>query len=307
MKKGLSFYSADTDRFQDIRIKRLKKDKGSDGFAIYEYILTEIYRVEGCFLVWDENTSFDVSDYWKLEEIKVEEIVQYCADVGLFDKNLYYNTHILTSKAIQSRYLSMCLKARRKEISIPNEITLIKKEIKKMSEDSPKMYEDLFKTTSISNKVKKSKVNKSKEENNNSFLDRKESEPQVSPRVDFKKVIDLYHSNCPSYPRILKLSDNRKRKIEIRFLDEMKGDWALLESIFEKMEDSKFLRGDNSRGWKATFDWLFSNEKNWVKVAEGNYDNRIGNTTNNKEDYEKRREQEFLQHIAEKLSRSDQS
>ena len=87
----------------------------------------------------------------------------------------------------------------------------------------------------------------------------------------------------------------------------MKGDWALLESIFEKMEDSKFLRGDNSRGWKATFDWLFSNEKNWVKVAEGNYDNRIGNTTNNKEDYEKRREQEFLQHIAEKLSRSDQS
>lgn len=157
----------------------------------------------------------------------------------------------------------------------------------------------------LPNNTNKGKEKKEKEIYNNSFIDIKESETQVSPKVDLKKVIDLYHSNCPSYPRILKLSDNRKRKIEIRFLDEMKGDWALLESVFEKMEASKFLRGDNSRGWKATFDWLFSNEKNWVKVAEGNYDNRIGNTTNNREDDEKRREQEFLQHIAEKLSRSD--
>lgn len=161
------------------------------------------------------------------------------------------------------------------------------------------------KNSVLPNNTNKGKEKKEKEIYNNSFIDIKESETQVSPRVDLKKIIDLYHSNCPSYPRILKLSDNRKRKIEIRFLDEMKGDWALLESVFEKMEASKFLRGDNSRGWKATFDWLFSNEKNWVKVAEGNYDNRIGNTTNNREDDEKRREQEFLQHIAEKLSRSD--
>lgn len=109
---------------------------------------------------------------------------------------------------------------------------------------------------------------------NNIYSCKQESETGVSPKVDFDRIINLYHSICKSYPRILKLSDNRKRKVEIRFVDEMKCDFALLESVFRKMEESKFLRGDNPRGWKATFDWLFTNDKNWLKVAEGNYDNR---------------------------------
>ena len=109
---------------------------------------------------------------------------------------------------------------------------------------------------------------------NNIYSCKQESETGVSPKVDFDKIINLYHSICKSYPRILKLSDNRKRKVEIRFVDEMKCDFTLLETVFRKMEESKFLRGDNPRGWKATFDWLFTNDKNWLKVAEGNYDNR---------------------------------
>ena len=48
----------------------------------------------------------------------------------------------------------------------------------------------------------------------------------------------------------------------------------LLKQIFEKMQESNFLKGDNKRGWKASFDWLFENDKNWVKVFEGNYDNK---------------------------------
>ena len=89
--------------------------------------------------------------------------------------------------------------------------------------------------------------------------------------VDYKKVIELYHENCDSFPRVFKLSDARKAKIRIR-LEEMKNDYSILETIFKKMGDSKFLKGDNKNGWKASFDWLFENEKNWVKVIEGNYE-----------------------------------
>ena len=92
--------------------------------------------------------------------------------------------------------------------------------------------------------------------------------------IDYNRIINLYHSLCPSFPRIRMLSDARKQKLRIRFQDEMKSDISLLESIFRKMEESKFLRGDNKNGWKASFDWLFENSKNWVKVVEGNYDNR---------------------------------
>lgn len=42
-KNGFSYYKAETDRFQDIKIKRLKKKYGCDGYADYQYALNEIY------------------------------------------------------------------------------------------------------------------------------------------------------------------------------------------------------------------------------------------------------------------------
>lgn len=96
--------------------------------------------------------------------------------------------------------------------------------------------------------------------------------------VDFNAIVAMYHAECPSFPRIVKVSEARKSKIRIR-LEEMKGDFDVIKKVFQKLEASKFCRGDNKNGWKASFDWIFENEKNWVKVYEGNYDNKIGNTS----------------------------
>ena len=54
-KNGFSYYKAETDRFQDIKIKRLKKKYGCDGYAVYQYALNEIYRVEGAYIRWTED------------------------------------------------------------------------------------------------------------------------------------------------------------------------------------------------------------------------------------------------------------
>ena len=134
-KTGLLYYTSDTNRFKDdLRIKRLKKDMGCDGYAVYEYILNEIYRVGGCFLVWDESTAFDVAEYWGLKETKVNEIVRYCCAVGLFDKALLSNGNVLTSSSIQSRYVNMCIRAKRKEIIIPEQFDILPEESRKMKE-----------------------------------------------------------------------------------------------------------------------------------------------------------------------------
>ena len=45
------------------------------------------------------------------------------------------------------------------------------------------------------------------------------------------------------------------------------------------MEASSFLKGNNNRKWKATFDWVFENSNNWVKVYEGQYDDRADGTS----------------------------
>ena len=139
-KTGLLYYTSDTNRFkEDLRIKRLKKDMGCDGYAVYEYILNEIYRVGGCFLVWDESTAFDVAEYWGLKETKVNEIVRYCCAVGLFDKTLLSNGNVLTSSSIQSRYVNMCIRAKRKEIIIPEQFDILPEESRKLLEESQKI------------------------------------------------------------------------------------------------------------------------------------------------------------------------
>ena len=136
-KTGFPYYRAETDRFQDIRIKRLKKEFHGDGYSVYSYILNEIYRVKGCFLEWDESTAFDVSEYWGLKESKVNEIVKYCCAIGLFDKRLFTNGRVITSLAIQSRYIEMSRQAKRTNYQIPSEICLIPEEILKLPEKTP--------------------------------------------------------------------------------------------------------------------------------------------------------------------------
>lgn len=123
-KIGLSFYRVDTDRYMDIRIKRLKRDFKCRGIAVYDYVLCEIYRVNGCFIEWDESTAFDVAEYFGLKEEVVKEIVKYCAHVGLFDKELL-KRGIITSASIQRRFLTMSARANRKDTKIPSEVNLL--------------------------------------------------------------------------------------------------------------------------------------------------------------------------------------
>lgn len=53
---------------------------------------------------------------------------------------------------------------------------------------------------------------------------------------------------------------------------EYKGDLNIFRELFTKAEQSDFLKGNNKSNWKANFDWLL-NQKNMIKVLEGNYDN----------------------------------
>lgn len=123
-KQGLSYYQAETDRFQDIKVKRLKKKFGCEGYAVFNYIENEIYRVEGCFLKITDDIIFDISEYWCIDEERVEEIISFCAEVELFDLATYRTRRIVTSAALQQRYVEICRRCK-KRMFIPEEISLI--------------------------------------------------------------------------------------------------------------------------------------------------------------------------------------
>jgi hypothetical protein len=152
-KQGLNYYSVDTDRYADRKIKRLKHSFGCSGLAVYDYLLCEVYRDRGCGLVWDEDTAFDVADYFGLKVTTVKEIVRYCGAVGLFNSELLTGG-IITSEAIQQRYLEMCNRAKRPNVTIPEEWRLIPEKTEKF----PKIPEKTENITEEFHKVNKSKV-----------------------------------------------------------------------------------------------------------------------------------------------------
>lgn len=126
-RNGLKYYHAETARFQDIKIKRLKKKYGCEGYAVYSYVKNEIYRVEGSYIRFDEDQAFDCAEYWALEEDKVYDIINFCAEIGLFNTQLWKEQSILSSRYIQDSYLQICRRAK-KQTAIPDGLAIAAEE-----------------------------------------------------------------------------------------------------------------------------------------------------------------------------------
>lgn len=126
-RNGLKYYHAETARFQDIKIKRLKKKYGCEGYAVYSYVENEIYRVEGSYIKFDEDQAFDCAEYWALEEDKVYDIINFCAEIGLFNTQLWEEQSILSSRYIQDSYLQICRRAK-KQTAIPDGLAIAAEE-----------------------------------------------------------------------------------------------------------------------------------------------------------------------------------
>lgn len=219
-KTGFNYFNVDTDRFQDIKIKRLKKDFGCNGFAVYEYILNEIYRVKGCFLEWDENTAFDVADYWGLKETQVNEIVNYCCSVGLFNKALLTSGRVLTSLSIQSRYVEMSIRAKRNVIDIPEKYKILPEETNIIPEE----LNIIQSRARVSSKVKKSIEYK------NILL----SEINIS---DWPQLNPLYFDIAKSF-QILFRKNLSEAGISSTVVDNAKGKW--IDDIRLMIENDKY-------------------------------------------------------------------
>ena len=90
-----------------------------------------------------------------------------------------------------------------------------------------------------------------------------------SSPVPYQKILDLYHTHCSNFPKAVKLSNKRKASVRTRWKDDADnlGFW---ESYFKHAATSRFLNGQNDRGWVADFDFLIS-ERAMIGMQEGKY------------------------------------
>ena len=116
---------------------------------------------------------------------------------------------------------------------------------------------------------KNDKNDKNDKNEKNEKNDKNEEEVYISKTAAAQKIVDIYHIQCPSLPRVTKLTDARIKAINARLKEYSEED---IETAFVKAENSAFLRGENGK-WKAGFDWIM-NPNNIVKILEGNYDDR---------------------------------
>lgn len=111
--------------------------------------------------------------------------------------------------------------------------------------------------------------------NNTTLAPNGASSPKAGDSINFVSLVAFFNktiTDCNSVIRPIK-DIKGKRQDAVRARVRERGKKSLV-TVFVNAAKSDFLNGKNDRGFIATFDWLVS-PNNFIKVLEGNYDNRV--------------------------------
>ena len=113
--------------------------------------------------------------------------------------------------------------------------------------------------------------------NNNNNIHVKNEFSQACEDIKNKWVKIAYEFDLSG--KQLKITNNRKRAI-----NNLLKEYSLEEMLraMGKIRTSNFLQGNNKTGWQISFDW-FTNKSNFLKVLEGNYDDKENISNSKKE------------------------
>ena len=166
-KQGLDYFPIDVDIFEDLEVEYAKF--GADGFTIYMYLLTRVYK-RGYYLEVDEDFLLVMAARLRMSEQKVMQVLNYLLKRSLFDNTLFQSVKVLTSAGIQERFqLAVKSRALKNPVQVREGLWLLKKEetepfIKvnpflNKSENNESFSENNS-NKSENNAIKESKVNK---------------------------------------------------------------------------------------------------------------------------------------------------
>ena len=123
-KEGISFFSFDTNFFQDKKVRLIKGEFGSKGVEILLRALCVIYSDKGYYMNWGEDDCYLMSEGVGCDCTPnlIGEVIKGCVKRGIFDKEVFDAFGVLTSHGIQIRYINAA--SRREEIRIIKEYAL---------------------------------------------------------------------------------------------------------------------------------------------------------------------------------------
>ncbi|HAQ39499.1 MAG TPA: hypothetical protein DCM73_00745 [Clostridiales bacterium] len=119
-------------------------------------------------------------------------------------------------------------------------------------------------------KTQQSKGKESKEKNKEIYSPAEPPDELAPPeKIDYSFFMEQFNA-LPSFPKIRTMTDKRKKSLKV-LLNQYSQDDIL--TAFTKAESSDFLSGRTGKWSGCGFDWII-NSNNFVKLLEGNYDNK---------------------------------
>lgn len=236
--------------FSQPKIKKLRKIAGGDTYTII-YLKMQLYSLED-----DGKLYFDGIEENFVEEmaLKIDEdpenvgvTIQFLIAQGLMilcDDNEYLMTETQESIGSESDSAQRVRAHReRKALHCNDTVTLCNTEIE------------------IEKEI----------ENRDRVRDKTDS------KISYQLIADTFNDICKSFDRVERISDSRKEDIATAC---KKFSFSQIRTAFAKAENSKFLKGEESKGdykFKANFNWIIK-EENLKKILGGNFDNEPGRT-----------------------------
>lgn len=99
-----------------------------------------------------------------------------------------------------------------------------------------------------------------------------EEQERVSRRAALPPLAEAWNTITQRpIARCMGISRKRSTQIAARMAERSLDEWR---GIIGRVQASPFCRGQNDRGWVASFDWLIASPDNSLKILEGKYDDR---------------------------------
>lgn len=198
IKQGLDYFPLDVDFFQDLKIRKIIRVYGDSATSILICILCMIYKDNGYYIKWDEDTAFIISEILNSDEEKISLVVSKAIEIDFFNKEVFLKFSILTSRAIQKRFQLIVKNSKLKRSKIEDNLNLLgvnTEEMGKSSEETPITSEESTQSKEKESKVKESKVTHTKK-SENFFENLEEVEIEEIPTLETQEEVPLQKSSA---------------------------------------------------------------------------------------------------------------
>jgi hypothetical protein len=175
-KLGLEFFSVDVDMNRNMKVRRLMREYGTEGYTILMFLLSWVYE-KGQFWRYDniEDVIFGLSESTIVSEERIKQIIDFLVEVGLFDKASFKRGYF-TSHEIQRRYYYA---TKRRKVRILEECCLLSQEDMNLI-DSKSEYNDSILVSKNTIHVNKDDMDVNKHRQSNSNSKRKKDKGMIN-------------------------------------------------------------------------------------------------------------------------------